>query len=438
MSAGTAGLLTLPGLRAFRNPTFRFLAAAILALGALGVHAIDVIAALHNWSSTAGGAVTADFNSWMASGELIFSGGSPYQPFPPGGSTEFIAGAAHQPYPPTFFLLIAPWVVATESIRYPTWMLAEELALAGLLLVVWAGLGRPTRAEAAIALALVLPFLPVRQNLFEGQANVLTAALAALAVLLWQRRHKGLGGVALALAIAFKPTIAFAAMFLAYRRAWRLLAVTGGALVALVMATLLVGWGHHWGPFLAVLGPLGRGSAFIANQSVNGFLLRAWRPDLAGEPIGALPGGFVGAWYAAEAVLAIAVMGGLRRLRLPEPELTWAQFGVVGVLFGLLQPLSWFHHQAGAVVLILVVVRLVRRGYLRGGVVVALLGCWSLVTLVAYPVHVAARPYGGAGLYGQPLLRWGTSAAFAGLLLAVLLVAWAQPRPREGHTVGTS
>jgi hypothetical protein len=243
--------------------------------------------------------------------------------------------------------------------------------------------------------------------------------------------------VARALAVAFTPTIAFAALFLAYRRAWRLLAVTAAVLLGLVLATLLAGWGHLWGPFLGVLGPLGRGSAFIANQSVNGFLLRAWRPDLGGEPISPLPAGFVVAWYAAEAVLAIAVMAGLRRLRLPEREMAWVQFGVLSVLFGLLQPLSWFHHQAGAVVLVVVVVRLVRRGYLGGWRMVALLGCWGLVTLVAYPVHVAARPYGGEGLYGQPLLRWGTSAAFAGMLLAILLVAWAPRRDREGDGVGT-
>ena len=427
-----------PGLRAFRNPTFRFLAAGLVALGALVVHVLDVLGALHNWTSTSGATVTADFNSWMASGKTILAGGSPYLAFGAGSNSAFVAGAAHQPYPPTFFLLISPWVVAPDALRYLSWLAVEELALVALVLVVWAGLGRPTRTEVALALALVLPFLPVRQNLFEGQANILTGALAAFAVLMWQRRRAAAGGVALAVSIAFKPTIAFTALFLGYRRAWSILGITAAALGVLVAATLVAGWGHLWGPFLALLGPLGRGSGFIANQSVNGVLLRAWRPEIAGEPIGALPTGFVAAWYSAEAVLAIVVLGGLRRLRLPEPELAWAQFGVVSVLFGLLQPLSWFHHQAGAVVLVLVVLRMANRGYLQAPILGALLGCWALVSLVAYPFHVAARPYGGAGLYDQPWLRVGTSSAFLGLLVATILVSWAQTRPREAPGVNPS
>jgi hypothetical protein len=424
-------VLTLPGLRAFRNAKFRLLAAGLAAAGALGVHLLDAVAALNNWSSTARAPVTADFNSWMASGRLLFAGASPYVPFAATSATDFIAGATHQPYPPTFFLLLTPWVLAPDALRYASWLGVQELALVTLLLATWSGLGRPSRAEAAVALALVLTFLPVRQNLFEGQANTITAALAAVAVVAWQRRRAAGGGAALALAVALKPTAGFAVLFFAYRRAARLLGALLAGLVILIAATLAAGWGRHWLPFVGLLGPLGRGTAFIANQGVNGVLLRAWRPDLAGEPITALPIAFRVAWYAAEAALALAVLAGLRRLRLPEPELAWTQFGVLAVLFGLLQPISWFHHQVGAAVLILVAVRLARLGYLRPVWAAVLLGCWALVSLAAYPIHLAARPLGGAGLYHAPLLRWGTSSAFLGFLVAVAVLAWLTGSPRR-------
>jgi hypothetical protein len=426
--------MALPGLRVVRSPGFRFLAVLIVLLGALSVHLIDVFAAWHNWTSTSGTTVTADFNSWMQSGHIILGGGSPYQPLHPGRSEEFIAGALHQPYPPTFFILMAPWVVAPEWLRFGSWLLLQEVALAAIFAAVWAGLGRPGRVEAALAVALVLPFLPVRQNLFEGQMNVVITALAALALLAWQNRRPIPGGVLLGLAIALKPTALLVLLYFAYRRAWRLVLATGGIAALLVAGTFLMGWGHLWVPFLQLLGPLGRGSAFIANQSVNGFILRAWRPELSGEPIDPLPVGIQLGIYAADLVLASVVLFGLRGLRLAGPRLWWTEFAVVLVLLTLVQPLAWFHHHAAAVIAIVVAVRLAATGALRGRVIAGLLAAYGLVTFIAYPVHLAARPMGGAGLYADPELRWATSAAFAGLVAAAVLLTRA--RPRDGMGVG--
>lgn len=426
--------MALPGLRALRNPGFRFLAVLIVLVGVLIVHLIDVVAAWHNWTSTSGATVTADFNSWMQSGQVILGGGSPYQPLHPGGSEEFVAGASHQPYPPTFFILIAPWVVAPEWLRFTSWLLVQEVALAAIFAAVWFGLGRPGRVEAALAVALVLPFLPVRQNLFEGQLNVVITALAALALLAWQHRRPIPGGVLLGLAIALKPTAVLVLLYFAYRRASRLVVAAGGTVAILVGATFLAGWGHLWMPFLQLLGPLGRGSAFIANQSINGFVLRAWHPELSGEPIGPLPVSIQLWIYAADVVLAGVVLAGLRGLRLEGPRRWWTEFAVVLILLTLLQPLAWFHHHAAAVIAILVAVRLAATGGLPGRVIGGLLAAYGLVTFIAYPVHLAARPLGGAGLYANPALRWGTSAAFVGLVAAAVLLSKA--RPREGIGTG--
>jgi hypothetical protein len=417
-----------------RNPGFRFLVALVVLAVVLVRHLVDVVVALQNWATAPGAAVTADFNSWMQSGHTILGGGSPYQPLYVGGPGDLVAGALHQPYPPTFFILMAPWVVAPEWLRFASWLVVQEAALAAIFLAVWAGLGRPGRVEAAFAVSLVLLFLPVRQNLSEGQMNIVLTALVALTLLAWQHRRPIPAGFLLAVAIALKPTAALVLLYFVYRRAWKLLGATGGVLVGLVALTLLAGWGHLWLPFLQLLGPLGRGSAFIANQSVNGVLLRAWRPELNGEPIGPLPLWFQLLVYAADALLAIAVLAGLRRSRLQGPQLWWTEFAVVIVLLTLLQPLAWFHHFAAAVVAILVGVRLTATGQLRGRVLLGLLCAYALVTFVAYPIHLAARPLGGVELYDHPGLRWGTSVAFVGLVTGAILLSRA--RPREGIRAG--
>ena len=424
--------MALPGLRVMRNSDFRFLVALVVLAAVVVAHLLDVVVAVHNWASTPGGTVTADFNSWMQSGHIILSGGSPYQPLHVGGPGDFVTGAPHLPYPPTFLMLLAPWVVAPEWLRFGSWLVVQEAALAAIFLAAWAGLGRPGRVEAAVAVSLVLPFLPVRQNLFEGQMNIVITALAALTMLAWQYRRPIPAGWLLAAAITLKPTAALILLYFVYRRAWKLLAATGVVSAGLVALTLLAGWGHFWLPFLQLLGPLGRGSAFIANQSVNGVLLRAWRPELNGEPIGPLPTGFQLLVYAADAVLAVAVLAGLRRSRLEGPQLWWTEFAVVIVLLTLLQPLAWFHHHAAAVVAILVGVRLTARGQLSSRVVLGLLGAYVLVTFVAYPVHLAARPLSGLELYDHPVLRWGTSVAFVGLVAGVMLLSRAQPREGTG------
>ena len=63
-----------------------------------------------------------------------------------------------------------------------------------------------------------------------------------------------------------------------------------------------------------------------------------------------------------------------------------------------------------------------------------LLLAYGLVTFVAYPIHLAARPGGGVGLTHDPFLRVATSAAFLGLLVAVFTVSWGASVGRLVHS----
>lgn len=142
-------------------------------------------------------------------------------------------------------------------------------------------LDRPLREELALSLPVALPVLgamPLLLSLRYGQVDLPLLLLTTLSLLAYLRGRDTLAGVALGLAAAVKPTLAFYGLFYLRQRRWTTLgaaAVTG----------LLLGLG----PFLA----LGRAAfadwyaisryftgddypTYPSNQSWRGFLLRAF------------------------------------------------------------------------------------------------------------------------------------------------------------------
>jgi hypothetical protein len=196
--------------------------------------------------------------------------------------------------------------------------------------------------------------------------------------------------------------------------------------------TLTVGWLPRWFEYQALMGPVGRGTAFIANQSINGVLLRAWRPDLSGQPIAPLPAGFYVAWAVAAAALVAGVTLAVRRLRIDGAERSWTVFAIVLLALPLVQPFAWFHHFAAGLVAVVVATRLVRRSLLPEVAAYGLLLAFVLVSFVAPAMHRAARPLGGGALHDHPLLWFGTSAGFLGVILALACLSQARASQAPG------
>jgi len=419
-------VLRLPGIRVLRERRFRLIVGVLLvALAALS-HLNNLLGA---WNGYEHG---ADFGTLMAATRYIWHGYG-YAPMHIGAPEQFLTGAHSEPYPPSFFLLVGPWAFMPAGISVATWIALEELALAALVVLVWRGIGRPAPAEALLAIAMLLVFLPVRENLFEGQMGVFLTLAAVVAMLGLSSGRQVLAGIPLGLVIALKLTPAILLPYFLWRRGWRLVASAVATAGLVAAATLAIGWAPRWPEYIAELGPLDRGTAFIGNQSLNGVLLRAWNPAYSGQPIGPLPTWLTALWYGLNLVLIGLVVLAILRLDLPQPLRAWTELSLVLLAMPLVQPFAWFHHHAGAVVALLVGIRLVRLRMLDAWPAAGLAAAYLIVSFVAYPVHRAARDIGGAVLRDYPALWVGTSVTVAAVLLALFCLG----RARSGRVTGT-
>lgn len=182
------------------------------------------------------------------------------------------------------------------------------LALPGLLGTValaWVRAARRSRRPPAWArgdlrggLAAVTPValpvlgaLPLLLGLRFGQVDILLLGLTSASLLAHQRRRDLLAGVALGLAAAVKPTLALYGLYYLRKRRWATLgaATLTGALAGLAPFALL--GGGALADWLAISRYFGGGDylAYPNNQSLRGFLLRAFAGGPEQPPLAALP-----------------------------------------------------------------------------------------------------------------------------------------------------
>jgi hypothetical protein len=138
-------------------------------------------------------------------------------------------------YPPTFAVLFAPLTWLPRWAGYAVWGLLQ-LAFVGVMFSAMVALGRRLRPQGDsvdlwVALAGTL-FVPVWQNLYEGQINTLVVALVALGLLRIERGKPLSGGFILGFAAHLKILPGVLLLVLAVQRRWRACA---GLLLGLVL-----------------------------------------------------------------------------------------------------------------------------------------------------------------------------------------------------------
>jgi hypothetical protein len=362
---------------------------------------------------------------FLSAGRLAWHGNDPYHVVD-AGSSLFRTPVLDAP---AFLMLFWPWTVLPEDMGRAAWIGLELFAAAGILLAVYRGLGMPTPAEALLAASLVIFFPPLRDSFQEGQLGVFVGLAMALALLARQKGRPGLGGVALGAAIAVKVTPVLMLAYFAYRRDWRLcfFAVASAALLSLL--TLAWGWMAFWPTFVtAVIGSAG-GTANVLNQSLNGVILRAWRPDLNGLPI-ASPGlPFRGVWLAAQLAVVAVLAWQVTRRGPRDAEREWIEYSCLLLLLPLLSPIAWDHHFAQATLAVPVAVFLVSRHRLGfwAGAAVALVFLADLY--LAYPGFQAALAASPATLKASPFLQLAASVTTVAVILSALILMGARRGP---------
>jgi hypothetical protein len=380
--------------------------------GALVVHGVNLVSA---WNGYHHG---SDIQTHIAAARDIFNR-LPLKQMQIGAPEQFLTGERGTGYPPSTALLLAPWVFAPEAIRLFSWLVLQDIAIALSIVGVYVGIGRPSRTEAVLVLALVLMFLPVREGIFEGALGNLLTLLMVASMLGLQRGRQVLGGAALGIAIALKLTPALLLPYFLWRRGYRLVVAVLGTALAVFAGTLVLGWFPRWPEWWAEIRVLDRGTGFIANQSINGFLLRWVRPSYTGLPIPALPLWINAIWYGAIVIVLAYTIWSIRRLRLPRALNLWTEFSLLLLALPLTQPFAWFHHHAGGLVAIVVAVRLAKLRLLPDWSAAGLVVAFGLISVAAYPFYRAARQLTGSVLARDPILSFGSSIAVFAVLIAL-------------------
>lgn len=250
---------------------------------------------------------------------------------------------------PMFFLYPAPVALLLAPLGYFSFQTA--LALFQLLshACLWAALwlwsrGRPDDQRLS-GFLLVFLFFPACYALQVGQAEPLVLLALVSAAALQRRGDDAWAGLCLAVAICLKLFLLFLLVYLALRRARRLLAWTAFWLAALFWASaFVVPWevqAQYWSRVGSSLGF----EAFSDNQSITGFAHRTFTDTrfasgLVDSPAAAL------AAKAALCALVMAAYAWLIAFKSRETALFGRDFGFTIVTILLIAPIVDTHHYA--------------------------------------------------------------------------------------------
>jgi hypothetical protein len=394
-----------------RSAPFRLLVAAVLAAAG----GARFIAALIQ-----GSGFMHDYRfAFVPFATEAWAGINPFREIPISPPDRFYQGVVGAVNTPPFLAMMWPWTVLPTTAGEVLWTGLEVLAIAATLVLVYRAIGRPTTAEALVAVAVCLSIPAVTDNINQGQIALFIAAAIALALHSHQRGRPALGGIALGLAVAARVTPVFLVAYFLWKRDLRLAAWAAATTVAACLATLALGWGGYWQGFLAGLDQMGRGTANVLNQSLNGVLLRLWRPELSGMPIEAPPLGYRLLWIALAAVLVVGTIALLRGVRLPTIEREWVEVSLLLVALTAAQPYAWTNHYAQALMVVPVAVRLVARGVASIGATAVLVLTYLALVLLEFPLFSLASDAGGDGMRGRPLLALAGSVSFFAALAVI-------------------
>jgi hypothetical protein len=318
--------------------------------------------------------------------------------------------------PPFYGMLFLPWVRTDGELVLLGHRVLNTLLASGTLLAWFLAYRLRLASALGLAVLLVYNMRPLADTIAFGQIDIALLALLVLALVASQRERDLLAGLAVALATLFKIYPAALLAFFVVKGQWRaLLGFALGMALFNGLAVAVMGWEAHRIYLLEVLPRIGGGTAWVENQTLNGFLSRLAGGEMASNkydnPLVALAtyGGFA---LAAAGASLLAMQPAARSSA--RYALQFAQFAILMVLF---VPAAWMHYATVTIVaFVAVLLALAERPPTRWQA--ALYGL--AYALVAYGNQWS---FFGGVVYG-PLTLLGISYKFYGLvLLAAVLVS---------------
>jgi len=289
------------------------------------------------------------FTGYTQVGEVVLQGGDPY-------------GLRINTWPP-FFLFIAAGLALLARISLAgallLWQLGSVAALWGTLRLMprLAGEEPAPLTSTAVLVPVLMTARLLQEHLQHTQVNLYVLFLMLLAFHLFQQRHHGLGGLALAAAASLRAVPILFLPYLLYKRAWRAAAWTTGFLLVLNCFLPVAAFGpkqalERWHSWRAIAtAETADPTPGYSNQSLLAALKRLLTSEgSARDPVHTALAGWptqrvVHLLYGLIALAAVALA--LLFLRNP-PDLasprTVGELAIILALMPLISPLAWKPH----------------------------------------------------------------------------------------------
>jgi hypothetical protein len=279
---------------------------------------------------------TDDFDILFGGVQSFFQGGSLYNLA--GVQTNHLGDASYK-YPPLLAAIMAP--LADLPLRtaagYWRWGSLALLLLSALLLWRWSG--RPWHSWSTLGLVYIIVTLkPLADSLRYGQVDMILIFGMSAALLALRHERWAAWGAALALPAMLKVYPGYLLLHALALRRWRGgLGFAVGAAAITLLSLLILSPGVYLIFARDVAPVIGGGTAWIENQTINGFLNRLLVDEVRLHPD--QPGPIHWLTYAGAALVTLLTALAARRM----PAAAGFGLWIVAMLFIL--PAGWIHYQ---------------------------------------------------------------------------------------------
>ena len=293
------------------------------------------------------------FSGYAQLGATVLEGGDPY---------SLRINTSLITWPP-FFLFIAAGVALIARVSLAGALLLWQI---GSVAAVWGVLRLSSRlageepaplTSTTVLAPLLMSARLLQEHLQHTQVNLYVLYLILLAFYLFQQRHHGLGGLALAAAASWRAVPIIFLLYLLYKRAWRPAAWTAGFLVVLNVFLPVAAFGsraamEHWRSWRAIAtAEISDPTPRYSNQSLLAALKRLLTSEgSAGDPVkvGVVDWSTERVVRLFQGLIVVAgIAFALLFLRHPpslESPRSFGELAVGLVLMPLLSPLAWKAH----------------------------------------------------------------------------------------------
>jgi hypothetical protein len=279
-------------------------------------------------------------------------------------------------YPPFFVLIMVGLTGLPFGPAIQLWRVINLLVFLIGAGVLWRWSKRPLRSWSTVGLAyLVLAFQPFVDVLRYGQVDMLVVFAAACALWALSKGRWGLWGALLAFAAAIKLYPAYLVLHAVIHRRWRGVVGFAGAFLGLwAIGIVGLGWGVHSTYLREVLPISGAGTAWVENQTLNGFMNRV----ITLPPLALVPETSGAVRWLTYAGVLVGTLLTIWRARRITPE---AGFGLWLVSMVIILPAAWIHYEVILLIpLYQALVRLEREPLRWSGATLTLYAlAWSLL-----------------------------------------------------------